>query len=101
MYNMEKIPTAKEFYLKTIFPVSIENNRDDIELWFDTDDHSEEHLRIMIEFAKLHVEAALKEASSKVTCSEEYQYDEYDNAILIAKINRDSILNSYPLDNIK
>ena len=62
MYNMEKIPTAKEFYLKTIFPVSIENNRDDIELWFDTDDHSEEHLRIMIEFAKLHVEAALKEA---------------------------------------
>ena len=55
----------------------------------------------MIEFAKLHVEAALKEASSKVTCSEEYQYDEYDNAILIAKINRDSILNSYPLDNIK
>lgn len=55
----------------------------------------------MIEFAKLHVESALREASDKVTCSEEYQYDEYDNAILIAKINRDSILNSYPLENIK
>ena len=81
MYNMEKIPTAKEFYLKTIFPVSIENNRDDIELWFDTDDHSEEHLRIMIEFAKLHVEAALKEA-------------EYCRT-------KECIQKCYPLDNIK
>ena len=55
----------------------------------------------LIEFAKLHVEAALKAASKKVTCKEEIQYDEQDNAVLIAKIDKDSILNAYPLTNIK
>jgi hypothetical protein len=86
---MEKIPTAKEFCEKKFKEINPATS------WIDF------NKEVMIEFAKLHVEAALKEASSKVTCSEEYQYDEYDNAILIAKINRDSILNSYPLDNIK
>lgn len=92
---MEKIPTAKEFYLKTIFPVSIENNRDDIELWFDTDDHSEEHLRIMIEFAKLHVEQALKEASQNA------RLKELEIHLSDGSVDKDSILNSYPLENIK
>ena len=42
----------------------------------------------MIEFAKLHVEAALKAASENV---------EFDEEALI----RQSILQSYPLDKIK
>ena len=44
----------------------------------------------MIEFAKLHVEAALKEASEKGKCS---------NGTSI--VLKNSILNSYSLDNIK
>ena len=80
---MNKIPTAEEFMES--HNMSSSDNRK----------------KILIEFAKLHVEAALKEASEKVTCSEETQYDEYDNAVLIAKIDKDSILNAYPLSNIR
>jgi hypothetical protein len=54
----------------------------------------------MIEFAKLHVEAALKAASEKATIKYEYEgntgseyYSEY--------VNSSSILNAYHLDNIK
>jgi len=50
-------------------------------------------LEMMIEFAKLHVEAALKEASKKGKCVE-YMVGEYT-------VKKDSILNSYPLENIK
>jgi len=47
----------------------------------------------MIEFAKLHVEAALKEASEKAKCIE-YMVGEYT-------VKKDSILNSYPLNKIQ
>jgi len=45
---------------------------------------------LMIEFAKLHVTEALKEASEKAVglhCTD--------------FVDKDSIINSYPLDNIK
>ena len=48
----------------------------------------------MIEFAKLHVEAALKAASEK-SC---IQIDEHE---LSCSVDKKSILNSYPLTNIK
>lgn len=50
----------------------------------------------MIEFAKLHVEAALKAASEEadyITDGQEHITDVW--------IDKDSILKSYPLDNIK
>jgi len=68
---MEKIPTAREFYDK-----------------HDSDDC----VVMMIDFAKLHVEAALKEA---VKC---LPYDDKMNQSLLDK---KSILNSYPVENIK
>lgn len=46
----------------------------------------------MVEFAKLHVEAALKEASKKSKNKE---------GQIIDHILTNSILNSYSLDNIK
>ena len=49
---------------------------------------------IMIEFAAIHVEAALKEASKKA----HIQMDEHD---LSCSVNKNSILTSYPLSNIK
>ena len=53
-----------------------------------------ERLQVMIEFAKMHVEAALKEASATdIVSGKSYKHrTEYD---------KNSILNSYPLDNIK
>ena len=68
---MSKMPTAREFY----------------------DNHpSDDCVIMMIEFAKLHVQAALKEAAEKAV-TEEVWGDYY--------VDKNSILNSYPLTNIK
>jgi hypothetical protein len=73
-----KIPTAKEYLGWTIIG-NIENPVEELKL---------------IRFAKLHVEAALKAAA--------------ENAITICDeggetgfVDKDSILSSYPLENIK
>jgi len=79
---MEKILTAKEF----------------IETHNRLNDSSTELL--MIEFAKLHVAAALKEASEKAKITYDYSGNtgsEYCDEF----VDIDSILNSYPLDKIK
>jgi hypothetical protein len=73
---MEKIPTAKTF---------IEMN---------SEDHSLIDIEgIMIEFAKLHVEAALK---AKIKAMEYYHNDGYSLNEMDAFTN-----DSYPLENIK
>jgi hypothetical protein len=53
----------------------------------------------MVEFAKLHVNAALLEASKKVTLTDfatEFLQEGASDAI-----DKESILNAYPLENIK
>ena len=100
---MEKIPTALEMFQKGEF-TKIQD--------------------AMIEFAKLHVEAALKEASEKVKLAKAFDYGSYyeptakfkpttdnifvkeeyghgDSGYVAVKPDTDTILNSYPLDNIK
>jgi hypothetical protein len=52
---------------------------------------------VMIEFAKMHVEAALKEASEKALTTWATT-DFYDKNKVVSK---NSILKSYPLTNIK
>jgi hypothetical protein len=83
MNNNKQIPTAKELFDKMI---EINDECTSTEM--------------MIEFAKLHVEAALKAASEKATIKYEYEgntgseyYFEY--------VNSSSILNAYSLENIK
>jgi len=49
--------------------------------------------KAMIEFAKLHVEAALKAAYDNI------EYTEVDSSV--PYVVEESILNSYPLENIK
>jgi len=49
--------------------------------------------KAMIEFAKLHVEAALKAAYDNI------EYTEVDSSV--PYVVEESILNSYPLDKIK
>jgi hypothetical protein len=58
----------------------------------------------MIEFAKLHVEKALKEASEKAET--DYTHEGFggefeDQPIYEYFVKKDSILNSYPLEKIK
>jgi len=79
---MEKIPTAEEML-----------NRD----YTSTKENA---IKCMIDFAKLHVEAALKEASENAKIRYDYSGNtgsEYCDEF----VDIDSILNSYPLDKIK
>ena len=81
---MEKIATAEEIYQKiTSRPVF--------------DKYNPNIKKAMIEFAKLHVEAALKEASEKAKMIDVG----IDYSIIKWEVDKDSILNSYPLDKIK
>ena len=91
----KEIPTARIFLQNLIE----ENNYDSN---IDIED-------AMIEFAKLHVEAALKEAylNSEMRVSEndtnEFPSftDNYDDGYVTITVSKDSILNAYPLNNIK
>jgi len=73
---MEKIPTAEEF------------NNDIRYVTYSLDEK-------LITFAKLHVEAALKEAS------ENARLKELEIHLSDGSVDKYSILNSYPLDKIK
>lgn len=77
---MEKIPTANELFEQYH--------------GFEADSSSRDIISLMIEFAKLHVEAALNAALNSV----EYA-DGNDSAV--DDIDEESILNSYPLSNIE
>ncbi len=93
-----KIPTAEEFIEKNYYSLPSE---------------LEEISWLMQEFAKLHVEAALKEASKKSYMLRDLGENEKGN-FTIEKlksyndeegypiyIDKNSILNAYPLTNIK
>lgn len=128
---MKNLPTAKEFYLKTLFPKTYIESPDEVELWFNTSRHSNQDVAMMIEFAKLHVEEALKEASDKLydtyhtvcedgTTKGVFKTQEealnfantlnnttnlYHDWVKVVRLDggmgKSSILNSYPLDKIK
>jgi hypothetical protein len=85
---MEKIPTAEEFFEK-----------------------GGSYPELAIEFAKLHVTEALKEASKiaalegkwgreKVSLQDINDHDQ-DGGWILVELNRKSILNAYSLENIK
>ncbi len=97
---MEKIPTAEEVIDKMVKFASVN----------DTINCTVYSLsQVMVEFAKMHVEAALKEASEKAKASLGKDWIRTEETIhpgqlvdtIIIKVDKDSILNSYPLTNIK
>ena len=55
----------------------------------------------LIEFAKLHVEAALKAASEKAEIKDDGNINRNGDWSEYFVIDKDSILNAYPLENIK
>ena len=72
-----EIPTAEEFMLSNLESM----DQREVEM-------------VMIEFAKLHVKAALETAAKKATI----EYDQFDD--MAAYVNNISILNAYPDENI-
>ena len=87
--KMENIPTAEELLNDRVYIT-----QDDIE---DVHDSISTVAEAMIEFAKLHVEAALKHASEKAELSNKPKFSGDYNLV----VDEDSILNSYPLNKIK
>ena len=86
---MDKIPTAEEFLLQKPFIHGMTRNDQAI---------------VMIEFAKSHVQEALKQASEKAnTIVHKHIHDEneIDGYVLIDIIDKNSILNAYSIENIK
>lgn len=81
---MEKMPTADEFLNKEYYHIVLDSK----DTWVNVGDIE----RAMIEFAKLHVEAALYVASERADLTDNGRFPYVD---------KDSILNSYSLDNIK
>ena len=112
---MEKLPTVEELLLNEIEKFSSPLTNEGLQLLV----HN-----VAIEFAKLHVEAALKEASEKARLAKAFNYGSYneseakfkpthltvfikeeyghgDSGYVAVKTDVESILNSYSLDNIK
>ena len=83
---MEQIPTVEEMINKHTISNPKEN--------WERNGKSEitDYKAAMIEFAKLHVEAALKAAVKHLP---------YDDKMNQSLLDERAILNSYPIDNIK
>jgi len=75
-----KIPTAEEFFTSVVG-----ENPDEFNSYIK---------ECMVEFAKMHVEAALKEASENAETKDVPYTDDIE-------VDKVSILKAYPLDNIK
>ena len=84
--KMDKIPTAEEFI-----------NENGGFLKYSSAQEFVECQSLMIEFAKLHVQAALKEASEGVIVNYTDDYACKGDR----ELDSDYILNAYPLENIK
>lgn len=83
------IPTSKEFIISTELLVKFDNTQGCI--------LEEELPSLFIEFAKLHVQAALKAADDNADVT----VIDVDMTGTIWGVDSDTILNAYPLENIK
>ena len=73
------IPTAAEFFMK-----------------FKHTHGPDNHYKALIEFAQMHVKAALEEAYENVFINDYDEHEQYS-----PHIDKDSITKAYPLTNIK
>jgi len=89
---MEKIPTASELIRLQFCEGEFDEIMDCLNGSIEPD-----ITQAMIDFAKLHVEQALKVASEKAEVN--YEINEIGDTEFF--VDKQSILNSYSLDNIK
>lgn len=90
-----KIPTAEEFLkTKTLSPSKNMYGGYNIPYSY--------LQSLLIEFAKLHVQKALEQAGENAQLYHNNEYlDEFDDPAGLVTIAKDTILESYPLTNIK
>lgn len=86
---MNKIPTAEELY-NDFYNEQEKNNTSDGAIW----EYKGDIINMMKEFAKLHVQAALKSAL------EDSPYGSSTDTVSYIDM-KNAILEAYPLENIK
>lgn len=97
---MKTISSAEDFiFRKFISPLTEEEKKVAIECRIEL--VHEHYMESMIEFAKMHVKAALLQASKQVTTKLKEDVQELSMNDEWTEIDKDSILNSYPLNLIK
>ena len=90
---MNNIPTAEEYLVSQ----SVSKNNAIVMAALSNGEHT---VKRMIEFAKLHVEAALKAASEKVKMKIREDIHELDMNDDWMEVDKNSILTAYSLDDI-
>ena len=113
-----KIPTAEELNLVTAEKYCNQTGNGNFEGGWEDSDQYKQVKKLMVGFAQLHVEAALKAAAEQALIIEEELSDEQDDngEPIVEKyshsggyirdehfveVDRQSILNAYPKENIK
>jgi hypothetical protein len=101
--STEKLPTAEEFVVSKLHGWKSTAECDTHQ--FDNPFKAGEVKSMIIEFAKLHVQAALKAASENVHRIEQMSEEPYNGrepySSQLSSIDRDSILTAYPLSKIE
>lgn len=92
---MEKIPTAEDFLQEHPQISHFYDDKTNQMVCFSADVQ-----KALIEFAKLHVEAALKAASETVWDSVTKE-GRWTSPEATAYISKKAVLNAYPIENIK
>jgi hypothetical protein len=98
----DEILSTKDFLLKKMFP---NQNKEDLDLYY----HCDDRLRNVIipainELITIHVQLALEAAAENVTTKERKKIHKCSSGIeysYTTVIDKKSIINSYPIDNIK
>lgn len=91
---MSKIPTAEDWLQMSPISHYYDDKTDRIVCFADNVKYA------MIEFAKLHCEEQQKEILNQVELITDIDV-KHDGPVAKISINNDSILNAYPLENIK
>lgn len=100
MSNETKIPAAQDFISQSMWKAHEDGPLGAYEKG-DVIVEEEKLLEKLIEFAKLHVKAALEAAAENVSVERCGQYTEGDGFNCDASVNKQSILNAYPDELIK
>ena len=93
-------PTAKEFFRLKMFP-SGEISENHFDLFVFTNSDLKDHIEYAVEFAKLHVKAALDAAAENATSFIDIDENTHVEGNVWSEVDKDSIRNAYPEELIK
>jgi len=100
--NKNKLPTSEEYFLNRYFSNNISEEHKKI--WLLANKQAKESINIMIEFTKLHLEAQKEAILKNVKTKERKRIFKASSGTeygYTTVIDKNSIKNAYPLNNVK